>query len=224
MVCLRQGGAKYASVDAMTPTDDLRLSPFARAQSAQAAARKRLLARRQAAARASLAPRHKTGSTKTPAHSPKQAIGAHYEHRALDYLMQAGLRPLARNPSCRMGEIDLVLRDGDVLVLVEVRARRDRCFGGAAASITLAKQRRLIRAASLLLPALLRLMAQDRSGISACGRHPGIAVDPAPGLPESDRPRAASRSWRPDLARVRFDVVTFENDAIQWLPHAFALC
>jgi putative endonuclease len=55
-----------------------------------------------------------------------------------------------------MGEIDLVAADGDVLVFVEVRWRADDRFGGAAASIGPAKQRRLVAAARLYLSHLPR--------------------------------------------------------------------
>lgn len=52
------------------------------------------------------------------------------------------------------GELDLVMRDADVLVFVEVRKRSSRTFGGAAASVTYAKQLRLIRAAQAYLARL----------------------------------------------------------------------
>ena len=53
-----------------------------------------------------------------------------------------GLTIVARNFRTRRGEIDLIARDGDTLVFVEVRLRRARDFGGAAASITAAKRAR----------------------------------------------------------------------------------
>jgi len=62
-------------------------------------------------------------------------------------LKHRGLHPLARNYRCRGGEIDLVMRDGEHLVFVEVRYRSHRGFGGAAASVDLRKQRRVILAA-----------------------------------------------------------------------------
>jgi putative endonuclease len=89
--------------------------------------------------------------------SPKQKVGNDYEDRALALLVRAGLRPLARNLRCRRGEIDLALRDGDTLVLVEVRARGNGRFGGAAASVDRAKQARLVHAAGRLLPRLAAL-------------------------------------------------------------------
>jgi putative endonuclease len=75
------------------------------------------------------------------------ADGARAETLAADYLQARGLRLLRRNYRCRMGEIDLILADGPVLVFAEVRLRRDPGYGGAAASITAAKRRRVLTAA-----------------------------------------------------------------------------
>ncbi len=75
------------------------------------------------------------------------ASGAHAETLAADYLQRRGLRLLQRNYRCRLGEIDLILADGAVLVFVEVRLRRNAAFGGAAASVTAAKRQRILRAA-----------------------------------------------------------------------------
>ena len=73
--------------------------------------------------------------------------GAAAEQAAADYLVQQGLRLVARNFHCRGGEIDLICEDRGCLVFVEVRLRGHRGFGGAAASITPAKQRRIVLAA-----------------------------------------------------------------------------
>lgn len=74
--------------------------------------------------------------------------GSDAEQQAAEHLARHGLKILARNYRCRGGEIDLVCRDGATLVFVEVRLRTSRNFGGAAASITPAKQRRIILAAN----------------------------------------------------------------------------
>jgi putative endonuclease len=90
----------------------------------------------------------------------RQLIGAAAESLAAQHLEAAGLTVLARNYRCRMGELDLVARDGEVLVIAEVRLRRSAQFGGAAASITWQKRRRIVRATRHLLarePALQRL-------------------------------------------------------------------
>lgn len=80
-------------------------------------------------------------------------IGDTFERRARQHLQQAGLAPVAHNYSTRFGELDLVMRDGDALVFVEVRYRRNTRFGGAAASVTSQKRERLVRAASGFLAA-----------------------------------------------------------------------
>lgn len=69
------------------------------------------------------------------------------EDAALRLLESRGFTLLRRNYRCRLGEIDLVMRDGASLVFVEVRARDSDAFGGAAASVGPAKQRRLVAAA-----------------------------------------------------------------------------
>jgi len=73
--------------------------------------------------------------------------GARAEALAAAWLERRGLKVAERNFRVRGGEIDLICRDGDTLVFVEVRLRSRSDFGGAAASITTAKRRRLILAA-----------------------------------------------------------------------------
>lgn len=73
--------------------------------------------------------------------------GKQAEDHAATFLQGQGLRLVARNYRCRMGEIDLIMEHGGTLVFVEVRLRRSESFGGAAASITGHKQRKLIHAA-----------------------------------------------------------------------------
>lgn len=73
--------------------------------------------------------------------------GAAAEAAAAQLLEKRGLRVIERNFRVKGGEIDLVCRDGDTTVFVEVRLRTRGDFGGAAASITAAKQGRLILAA-----------------------------------------------------------------------------
>jgi putative endonuclease len=80
-----------------------------------------------------------------------KADGDAAENRALAHLQGQGLRLLARNyrtPGRGGGEIDLVMRDRDgTLVFVEVRKRTSSSFGGAAASVSATKQRRIVFAA-----------------------------------------------------------------------------
>ncbi len=82
--------------------------------------------------------------------------GALAEKLAAAYLQKNGLVLLESNFSCRFGEIDLILQDADVMVFAEVRLRKNADFGGAAASITPAKQARIMKAAQLYLQTLSR--------------------------------------------------------------------
>jgi putative endonuclease len=79
--------------------------------------------------------------------------GQRAEELCADLLRRAGLRILARNWRCRLGEIDLVAEEGGTLVFAEVRLRRDARYGGAAESVTAAKRARLVAAARLYLAA-----------------------------------------------------------------------
>ncbi len=73
--------------------------------------------------------------------------GAAAEALAARHLERHGFTIIARNVRCRGGEVDLIADDGRSLVFAEVRLRKNGRFGGAAASITASKQRRVILAA-----------------------------------------------------------------------------
>jgi len=81
----------------------------------------------------------------------RHLTGAAVEAAAARHLASRGLVLLDANVRYVDGELDLVMRDGDTLVFVEVRYRASDDFGGAAASVTPAKQRRLVRAATRYL-------------------------------------------------------------------------
>jgi len=90
----------------------------------------------------------------------RRALGTRAEERAARLLEQAGFCILLRNYRWRGGELDLVARRADLLVIAEVRLRSSNRFGGAAASISAGKRRRIRLAAQHLLvrrPALARL-------------------------------------------------------------------
>lgn len=77
--------------------------------------------------------------------------GAAMEDAARTQLLRAGLVEVAANANYRVGELDLVMLDGDTLVFVEVRYRRSGEYGGGAASIDRGKRRKLVRAAEVFL-------------------------------------------------------------------------
>ena len=111
--------------------------------------------------------------------TPAQSAGGEAEDAAARLLERHGLVVLARNYRTRLGEIDIVARDGATLVFVEVRMRSDAQYGGALESITARKRRRIVAAARAYLMRLRR--------------------EPP----------------------CRFDVVSLEGDAPQWLRGAF---
>lgn len=73
--------------------------------------------------------------------------GADAESCAAQDLKQQGLKLLHRNWRCTLGELDLVMSDGDTLVIVEVRARSQQSHGGALESVDARKRGKLIRTA-----------------------------------------------------------------------------
>ena len=96
----------------------------------------------------------------SPSSSPdKRALGRLAEDDALAYLLLQGLLLVQRNFLCKGGELDLIMRDGKSIVFVEVRQRSSSAFGGALASITPTKQRRMVSAAQTWLLTQKRLPA-----------------------------------------------------------------
>lgn len=81
----------------------------------------------------------------------KRKVGDDKEQLAETFLLQQGFSLVERNFFCKMGEIDLIMKDKDYLVFIEVRYRESQDFGGALASITASKQRKLRRAAEYYL-------------------------------------------------------------------------
>ena len=77
--------------------------------------------------------------------------GQHYEDLAASHLTQAGMVILARNYRCKVGEIDIIGQLDNRLVFVEVRYRGNSRYASAAQSVTVAKQRRIIRTAQFYL-------------------------------------------------------------------------
>lgn len=83
--------------------------------------------------------------------SKQRIAGDSAEDQVLDYMLQQGLKLVTRNYSCKAGEIDLIMQDGEQLVFLEVRYRARSAFGSALESVTPAKQRKLIITAQYYL-------------------------------------------------------------------------
>ena len=71
--------------------------------------------------------------------------GKVYEQLAAQYLQQQGLTLVTQNFSCKMGEIDLIMRQQQYWVFVEVKYRASAAFGGALAAVTVRKQQKVLR-------------------------------------------------------------------------------
>lgn len=84
-------------------------------------------------------------------------LGQSAEARAEAFLKTHGLKLVARNWRGRFGEIDLIMQDSSTLVFIEVRLRSRSDFGGAAASVTPAKQKKLLATARQYLSTLKTL-------------------------------------------------------------------
>lgn len=115
----------------------------------------------------------------------RTSVGRYGEDLVARRLSAEGWEVLARNWRCPDGEIDLIARDGDCLVIVEVKTRRSTRYGDAVEAITPAKAARLRRLAA-------RWVAE--SGL----RPPGVRVDvvgvliPARGAPALDHRRGVA--------------------------------
>jgi len=77
--------------------------------------------------------------------------GLAYEKIAQNYLLKAGLRTLNTNFHCRSGEIDLIMKDKETLVFIEVRYRNNSNYGSASESVHIHKQKKIIKSAEYYL-------------------------------------------------------------------------
>ena len=84
-------------------------------------------------------------------HKNTRSTGSCYERKAADYLKQQGLFILRYNYRCRFGEIDLIARDGEYLVFVEVKYRKDNSSGYSLAAVNPAKQKTICKVARYFL-------------------------------------------------------------------------
>lgn len=81
----------------------------------------------------------------------QHVLGHSAEEKACRHLTKHGLKLVERNFRCKLGEIDLIMRDTQHLVFVEVRARNNTQYGNSAESVTTQKQKKLIKAALFYL-------------------------------------------------------------------------
>lgn len=118
---------------------------------------------------------------------PRQRPGQAGEDLACAQLEQRGLGILERNFRCRGGEIDVVARDGEVVVFVEVKERSSASHGAAIEAVTPLKRRRLLRAA--------RFYAAGHGLLDKPVRFDVVAID-----------------WGPEGPRVRHEKGAFREE------------
>lgn len=82
---------------------------------------------------------------------PTYQVGRYMESLATDYLLKHGVSVLHQNFYCRLGEIDLIVQDGEYLVFVEVRYRTQNSFCDAKSTVTRPKQQKVRRVATFFL-------------------------------------------------------------------------
>jgi putative endonuclease len=83
--------------------------------------------------------------------APKAILGNHMEQRACEFLQARGLTLLTQNYRTMYGEIDLIMRDKNDIVFIEVRTRNQQNYGTAIDSITTTKQKKILKSALLFL-------------------------------------------------------------------------
>ncbi|MFT7373115.1 MAG: putative endonuclease [Oleiphilaceae bacterium] len=101
--------------------------------------------------------------------------GLAYENIALKYLEKHHLTLVKKNFHTRFGEIDLIMKDGDILTFVEVRYRKNASHGSASESVNLSKQKKIIKTAEIFL--------MQNNGWHLNSRFDVIAISPATLLP-----------------------------------------
>ncbi len=100
----------------------------------------------------------------------RRAVGSRFEEMAAAHLEAQGLSILAHNYRCRLGEIDLVAREGETVVFVEVKYRKGDAYGAPEEAIHAAKQQRIRRVAQ-------RYLLDQHLPLETCCRFDVVAVD-----------------------------------------------
>ncbi len=106
-----------------------------------------------------------------------RAVGTHYENEAAKFLEARGLKIIARNVSYSFGELDLVAKDGETLVFVEVKHRKQISHGMPFEAVTISKQRKIIKAAKAFIQRMPKTPFCRFDVISIMGTAPEHAIE-----------------------------------------------
>ncbi len=104
-------------------------------------------------------------------------FGASGEDAAERHLKTLGYKILERNYRTKMGELDIVASDGDTIVFVEVKSRRDKKFGAPELAVDARKQRQLARAAFMYLTRTKKYNSPCRFDVVSIFSMPGTAAE-----------------------------------------------
>lgn len=139
-----------------------------------------------------------------------QTVGTQAEELARRHLENHGLTFLTNNFSCRYGEIDLIMLEGEMIVFVEVRYRQRQDYGGALESVDFRKQQKLIRTAMFFL--------QQHGHTDTFARIDVIALSRLPdggGTYNSSAHQEHVQTTQPDRPSYRP-----EDEPVQWIRSA----
>jgi putative endonuclease len=103
----------------------------------------------------------------------KQQHGEKGESIAVEQLKKNGYKILERNYRTRIGEIDIIAKDGDVIVFIEVKARQTDTYGNPKYAVTWTKQKKIARTAQLYLKSTNQLDKRARFDVVAIHRKEG---------------------------------------------------
>ncbi len=141
--------------------------------------------------------------------SEKQKIGYQKEKQALKYLKKQGLYFVVRNYITKLGEIDIVMLDSDILVFVEVRFRYDDNYGSALISVNRKKQIKIMRAAQYFL-------SMHQQYIDSVCRFDVVAIKP--NLSDESKSIKLFTGFKNIFGFTRA-----QKDEITWIKNAFDL-
>ncbi len=118
------------------------------------------------------------GQTST---DPRRRFGDAGEQLVVEHLQREGYDILERNAACRQGELDIVAERDGVLCFVEVRRRATGTWGDPAATVSFAKQRKVVRAAMVFLERRRLFEREMRFDVaSVVGRGPDAHLEYIP--------------------------------------------
>lgn len=106
-----------------------------------------------------------------------RALGLNCENEAAKYLEKQGFRIIARNVSYSFGELDLVAEDNKTLVFIEVKYRRDTRYSAPFEAVTIAKQKKIIKAAQAYLQKISKTPNCRFDVISMTGSVENLHID-----------------------------------------------